>query len=91
MFSAVLAASWRNVRSALFCKAFKPQGPDRTQDAVQWFQGPSGCAKMLWRKSLDGYLRQILNARVYDVAVMLAAGSNPTIFTVTLQAACCHA
>ena len=32
-------------------------------------KGPSGCAQMLWRKSLDGYLRQILNARVYDVAV----------------------
>ena len=32
-------------------------------------QGPSGCAQMLWRNSLDGYLRQILNARVYDVAV----------------------
>ncbi|DBA83534.1 hypothetical protein WJX79_001038 [Trebouxia sp. C0005] len=31
-------------------------------------QGPSGCAQMLWRNSLDGYLRQILNARVYDVA-----------------------
>lgn len=34
-------------------------------------QGPSGCAQMLWRNSLDGYLRQILNARVYDVAVRL--------------------
>lgn len=32
-------------------------------------QGPAGCAKMQWRRSLDGYLRQILNARVYDVAV----------------------
>ena len=36
-------------------------------------QGPTGCAQMLWRNSLDGYLRQILNARVYDVAVRVAA------------------
>lgn len=36
-------------------------------------QGPSGCAQMLWRNSLDGYLRQILNARVYDVAVKTSA------------------
>ena len=35
----------------------------------QFMQGPTGCAQMLWRNSLDGYLRQILNARVYDVAV----------------------
>ena len=32
-------------------------------------QGVTGCAQMLWRNSLDGYLKQILNARVYDVAV----------------------
>lgn len=36
--------------------------------SLQECQGPSGCAKMLWRNSLDGYLRQILNAHVYDVA-----------------------
>ena len=34
-----------------------------------YLQVPAGCAKMQWRRSLDGYLRQILNARVYDVAV----------------------
>ena len=37
--------------------------------AMTLMQGPTGCAQMLWRNSLDGYLRQILNARVYDVAV----------------------
>lgn len=36
---------------------------------MHFLQGPTGCAQMLWRNSLDGYLRQILNARVYDVAV----------------------
>ena len=36
---------------------------------MRLLQGPTGCAQMLWRNSLDGYLRQILNARVYDVAV----------------------
>eukprot|EP00884_Botryococcus_braunii_P017652 jgi/Botrbrau1/4570/Bobra.60_2s0056.1 len=32
-------------------------------------QGPGGCADMQWRKTEGGYLRQILTARVYDVAV----------------------
>jgi len=31
---------------------------------------------MLWRNSLDGYLRQILNARVYDVAVKASTYCN---------------
>lgn len=32
-------------------------------------QGPKGCAPTQWRYEPDGYLRQILTARVYDVAV----------------------
>ena len=32
-------------------------------------QGPQGCAATPWRFDLDGYLREILTARVYDVAV----------------------
>ncbi|KAK9806307.1 hypothetical protein WJX72_009564 [[Myrmecia] bisecta] len=32
-------------------------------------QGPHGCANMAWRMEPGGYLRQILNARVYDVAI----------------------
>ena len=32
-------------------------------------QGPGGCAQMLWRDEAGGYLREILTARVYDVAV----------------------
>ncbi|KAF8072663.1 TD1 [Scenedesmus sp. PABB004] len=32
-------------------------------------QGPQGCAATPWRLSVDGYLREILTARVYDVAV----------------------
>uniref|UniRef100_A0A7S3QRM5 Threonine dehydratase n=1 Tax=Dunaliella tertiolecta TaxID=3047 RepID=A0A7S3QRM5_DUNTE len=32
-------------------------------------RGPTGCAANMWRFNLDGYLREILTARVYDVAV----------------------
>ncbi|GAX79219.1 hypothetical protein CEUSTIGMA_g6659.t1 [Chlamydomonas eustigma] len=32
-------------------------------------KGPAGCASNLWRFQADGYLRAILTARVYDVAV----------------------
>jgi threonine dehydratase len=32
-------------------------------------QGPSGCAINQWRYQPDGYLREVLTARVYDVAV----------------------
>ncbi|CAL5220401.1 g2410 [Coccomyxa viridis] len=36
---------------------------------IEACQGPSGCAKMLWRDQPGGYLKEILTARVYDVAV----------------------
>jgi hypothetical protein len=36
-----------------------------------FMQGPSGCQQMLWRNQPGGYLREILTARVYDVAVRL--------------------
>ncbi len=32
-------------------------------------QGPKGCAKIPWRLEPGGYLKNILNARVYDIAV----------------------
>eukprot|EP01023_Acetabularia_acetabulum_P051426 TRINITY_DN5681_c0_g2_i3.p1 TRINITY_DN5681_c0_g2~~TRINITY_DN5681_c0_g2_i3.p1 ORF type:complete len:622 (+),score=117.01 TRINITY_DN5681_c0_g2_i3:102-1967(+) len=32
-------------------------------------QGPQGCANTLWRNSIQGYLKEILMANVYDVAV----------------------
>ncbi|KAK9904777.1 hypothetical protein WJX75_002298 [Coccomyxa subellipsoidea] len=32
-------------------------------------QGPSGCAKITWRLEPGGYLKNILNARVYDIAI----------------------
>lgn len=32
-------------------------------------QGMDGCAENRWRFNLDGYLREVLTARVYDVAV----------------------
>ena len=32
-------------------------------------QGPTGCARSQWRYSPSGYLRKVLTARVYDVAV----------------------
>lgn len=32
-------------------------------------QGPSGCAATEWRFRPDGYLREILTARVYDVSI----------------------
>ncbi|PNH07340.1 Threonine dehydratase biosynthetic, chloroplastic [Tetrabaena socialis] len=32
-------------------------------------RGPAGCATNMWRFEADGYLREILKARVYDVAV----------------------
>lgn len=32
-------------------------------------QGMTGCAANMWRYEPDGYLREILTARVYDVAV----------------------
>ncbi|BDA45868.1 Threonine dehydratase [Coccomyxa sp. Obi] len=32
-------------------------------------QGPAGCQQMQWRNQQGGYLREILTARVYDVAV----------------------
>jgi hypothetical protein len=38
----------------------------RTQETMQ---GPSGCNKTSWRFDESGYLRAVLTARVYDVAV----------------------
>ena len=38
-------------------------------------QGPTGCATNQWRFQPDGYLRAILTARVYDVAVSVHVGS----------------
>ncbi|CAL8464367.1 g3902 [Coccomyxa elongata] len=32
-------------------------------------QGPEGCAKITWRLEPGGYLKNILNARVYDIAI----------------------
>jgi hypothetical protein len=34
-------------------------------------QGEGGCGKTLWRFEDAGYLRYILTARVYDVAVRI--------------------
>jgi hypothetical protein len=34
-------------------------------------QGPNGCAKITWRMEPGGYLKSILNARVYDIAVRI--------------------
>ena len=34
-------------------------------------QGTAGCQETAWTREAGGYLRQILNARVYDVAVSL--------------------
>eukprot|EP01025_Chloroclados_australasicus_P059084 TRINITY_DN74587_c0_g1_i1.p1 TRINITY_DN74587_c0_g1~~TRINITY_DN74587_c0_g1_i1.p1 ORF type:complete len:164 (-),score=22.55 TRINITY_DN74587_c0_g1_i1:79-570(-) len=41
--------------------------------------GPSGCDKMAWRFSESGYLRAILTARVYDVAVESALDHAPKL------------
>ncbi|KAK9839245.1 hypothetical protein WJX81_003914 [Elliptochloris bilobata] len=32
-------------------------------------KGPAGCADTAWRLEPGGYLRSILNARVYDIAI----------------------
>lgn len=40
-------------------------------------QGPKGCAPTQWRFEPDGYLRQILTARVYDVAVRAPTCPSP--------------
>ena len=37
--------------------------------AVTPLQGPQGCGKITWRLEPGGYLKSILNARVYDIAV----------------------
>ncbi len=34
-------------------------------------QSPAGCAATSWRFQPDGYLREVLTARVYDVAVSI--------------------
>ena len=41
-------------------------------------QGPHGCAPMAWRFDQIGYLRHILTARVYDVAVRSASPPSRT-------------
>ena len=38
-------------------------------DGVLCVQTPEGCQQSLWRFQPGGYLREILTARVYDVAV----------------------
>ncbi len=43
---------------------------------VRTLQGPTGCQQMLWRMEPGGYLREILTARVYDVAVRFTACSR---------------
>lgn len=35
-------------------------------------QGEKGCVAAPWRFTQDGYLREILTARVYDVAVRIS-------------------
>lgn len=51
-------------------------GQDLPDDVFRCFgctqpacQGAGGCAANQWRYKPDGYLREILNARVYDVAI----------------------
>ena len=46
---------------------------------VGLWQGPSGCQQMQWRTERGGYLREILTARVYDVAVRPCAFYNTFI------------
>lgn len=36
---------------------------------TELMQGTAGCQDTAWTQETGGYLRQILNARVYDVAV----------------------
>ena len=38
---------------------------------LHFWQGPAGCQQMQWRNEPGGYLRGILTAKVYDVAVRL--------------------
>lgn len=40
-----------------------------SSNRVERVQGPSGCNKTSWRFDESGYLRAVLTARVYDVAV----------------------
>lgn len=37
--------------------------------SVTWVQTSRGCAAHFWRYEPDGYLREVLTARVYDVAI----------------------
>lgn len=46
-------------------------------------QGPAGCEQTAWRLEPGGYLRHILNARVYDIAVRPPADSNMTLLQFT--------
>jgi hypothetical protein len=50
-------------------------------------QGLGGCASMRWRNEPGGYLREILTAKVYDVAVRRPCATQciPLIFLCILQ------
>ena len=65
------------IRSQSFTVMNQPYGRAMSYpylSVVCWLsQGPSGCAKMLWRDQPGGYLKEILTARVYDVAVSYPA------------------
>lgn len=45
---------------------------------IDWncVQGPSGCNKTAWRFEESGYLRAVLTARVYEVAVRLCTATK---------------
>jgi hypothetical protein len=45
-------------------------------------QGEGGCSKTLWRFDEAGYLRFILTARVYEVAVRTRPSSNLLLISV---------
>ena len=48
-----------------------------------WLQGVAGCQQMQWRNQASGYLREILTAKVYDVAVRAFLHTSP------LNQSCC--
>jgi len=62
-------ASWTAWVSSAGKTTAKPlQNHGQTKSVLQ---GTAGCQETSWTREAGGYLRQILNARVYDVAVSL--------------------
>jgi threonine dehydratase len=53
-------------------------------DTTGCLQSISGCAANAWRYEPDGYLREVLTARVYDVAIqspLVSNGGHTSIYT----------